>query len=295
VTANSGLLSLRLGLWLDNLYGSFQYNGAGDLSGGVVTRWVETYAGNLVYDIRDVSVSVPTFLNWVATDNNLVALQTILDGADSIAGSASADLLRGFRGADTIMGGGGDDAIDGGSGVNYLRGDDGNDQLLGGADFDDINGNMGADTAAGGDGDDWVVGGKDADTLSGDAGNDIVYGNIGNDTIAGGAGDDIVRGGQDNDVATGGAGADWMSGDRGDDTVSGGSGADIFHTFGEAGLDRVTDFSRAEGDRVMLDPGTTYSVAQTGADTVISMGAGGQMILAGVQISSLTGDWIFGA
>jgi serralysin len=55
------------------------------------------------------------------------------------------------------------------------------------------------------------------------------------------------------------------------------------------------DFSIAEGDRVMLDPGTTYTVAQVGADTVISMGGGGQVILAGITMTSLSGTWIFGA
>jgi serralysin len=139
------------------------------------------------------------------------------------------------------------------------------------------------------------VGGKDDDVVAGEDGNDIVYGNLGSDTVDGGAGDDVVRGGQDNDWIDAGAGADWLSGDRGSDTLIGGAGADIFHTFADAGLDRVLDFSRAQGDRVMVDPGTHYSVAQTGADVTISMVGGGQMVLAGVQLSTLTGDWIFGA
>jgi len=210
--------------------------------------------------------------------------------------TAGPDLLHGAAGADTILGGAGADTIDGGSGgANYLRGDDGNDQITGGADFDDINGNVGDDTASGGAGNDWVVGGKDSDLLFGETGDDIVYGNLGDDTVDGGSGNDIVRGGQDNDILTGGAGNDWLSGDRGADTMTGGAGADVFHTFGDAGVDRVTDFSRAEGDRVMLDPGTTYAVIQAGADTIINMGGGGQMVLAGVSAASLTGDWIFGA
>jgi hypothetical protein len=57
----------------------------------------------------------------------------------------------------------------------------------------------------------------------------------------------------------------------------------------------VIDFNRAEGDRVFLDPGTTYTVSQVGADTVIDMGAGNQMILVGVQLSTLAPGWIFGA
>ena len=77
--------------------------------------------------------------------------------------------------------------------------------------------------------------------------------------------------------------------------MTGGAGADLFHTFGNADIDRVLDFNRAEGDRVLVDPGTTYAFAQVGADVVITMGGGGQMILVGVQLSSLTGDWIFGA
>ncbi|WP_257819136.1 hypothetical protein [Phenylobacterium sp. J367] len=92
----------------------------------------------------------------------------------------------------------------------------------------------------------------------------------------------------------GGLGDDWLSGDRGDDTVTGGAGADVFHTFGEAGFDWVVDFSAAEGDRVQLDPGTEYSLAQVGSDVVITMEGGGQMILLGVQLSSLPSGWIFG-
>src|SRR6185436_2747390 len=143
--------------------------------------------------------------------------------------------------------------------------------------------------------DDWVVGGKDNDLLFGDAGGDLVYGNIGADTCIGGAGNDIVRGGQDNDQVFGDAGNDFVSGDKGDDTMTGGAGADVFHTFGDAGLDRVTDFSLAQGDRVQLDPGTQFTVSQVGADTVIDMTGGGQMILVGVAMSTLTGSWIFGA
>lgn len=156
-------------------------------------------------------------------------------------------------------------------------------------------GNVGDDTGSGGLGDDWVVGGKDQDRLSGDEGNDLVYGNLGADTCDGGAGNDTVRGGQQDDVLQGGAGDDYLSGDKDNDTITGGDGADIFHTFGDAGIDRVTDFNLAQGDRVLLDPGTQYSVSQVGADTVISMTGGGQMILVGVAMSSLTGNWVFGA
>jgi hypothetical protein len=213
----------------------------------------------------------------------------------TLEGRGGADALVGGEGADTLMGGAGNDLIVGKGGRSYLRGDEGDDYLVGGPDFDDLNGNMGADTCISGGGDDWVVGGKDNDSLVGSAGQNLVYGNLGADTLDGGAGNDIVRGGQDNDVLTGGAGDDFISGDKGDDTMSGGGGADLFHTFGETGVDRVLDFSLAEGDRVQLDPGTPFTVSQVGADTVIAMAGGGQMILVGVQMSTLTGAWIFGA
>ena len=210
------------------------------------------------------------------------------------ASTGTGQVLNGAAGGDTIQGGTGDDTITGGqNGANYLRGNDGNDVINGGSAFDDINGNQGADTAHGNGGDDWVVGGKGDDVLFGDAGDDIVWGNLGNDTLDGGSGNDQVRGGQGDDSLSGGAGNDYISGDRGADTESGGAGADIFHSFSGAGVDRVIDFNAAEGDRVMLDPGTTYTASQVGGDTVVDMGNGDQVILVGVQMSTLPTGWIF--
>ncbi len=203
--------------------------------------------------------------------------------------------LTGGSGADSLYGAAGSDTLNGGDGRNYLRGDDGADSIIGGADFDDINGNMGNDTARGGEGGDWVVGGKDDDLLFGDAGGDIVYGNIGNDTCYGGEGDDVVRGGQGDDSVSGDAGSDWLSGDRGNDSLAGGAGADTFNFFVGAGVDRVTDFNAAEGDKVRIEGGAAYSVRQVGADTLIDLGGGETLTLTGVNSSSLPVGWIFTA
>lgn len=211
---------------------------------------------------------------------------------DSITGSAGADFLfGGGDGPDSVVGGAGADYI---SGTGYLRGDEGNDQIQGGDHFDDINGNMGDDLLYGHGGGDWVVGGKDNDTLSGGAGGDIVYGNLGSDICNGDEGADTIRGGQADDVLDGGAGDDWLSGDRGDDVIRGGGGADIFHSFGEADIDTVLDFNAAEGDRVLLDPGTVYTLEQVGADTLVRMGAS-QVVLSNVSLATLPVGWIFGA
>lgn len=208
-------------------------------------------------------------------------------------GTGLSDALAGAAGDDRLFGLAGDDTLQGGEGLDYLRGGDGRDLLSGGGAFDDLHGNSGDDTVAGGLGDDWVVGGQDNDQLHGDEGNDIVYGNLGGDTCDGGDGADTVRGGQGDDVLAGGAGDDWLSGDRGNDTLSGGAGADVFHAFGESGSDRITDFNPAEGDRVHLDPGIAYTVAQLGADSVISLSGGAQIVLVGVQAGSLSSGWIF--
>ena len=179
-----------------------------------------------------------------------------------------------------------------GDGLDYLRGEEGDDRIYGGFGFDDVHGNMGNDTVSGGAGSDWVVGGKDNDALAGDEGDDIVYGNLGNDTGDGGDGADLVRGGQGDDVLRGGAGADFISGDLGADTITGGTGADTFNSFGDAGVDRVTDFNRGEGDRVRLDPGSTYAASQQGADTVVEITGGARVVLVGVTLASLDSNWI---
>ncbi|WP_304164124.1 calcium-binding protein [Phenylobacterium aquaticum] len=267
------------------------------------------------FEVIDLAANLKLNVQANETGDNLygaIGSDTLTGGrgVDLLDGGAGNDVLNGGGGHDSLLGGDGADTISGGSdgaiayggsgddsisvagGTTYLRGDEGNDSISGGSGFDDINGNAGNDTAHGNAGDDWVVGGKDNDVLYGDAGNDIVYGNLGDDTISGGDGADWVRGGQGNDSVSGGAGDDLIYGDRGNDTISGGAGADVFRSFSGAGIDRVIDFSAAEGDHVQLDPGTTYTLSQVGADTVVDMGHGDQMILVGVTLSTLPAGWI---
>ena len=300
----------------------FTYDAFGDPTGGTVTGLQETLNGQVLYQVTGTSIPVSSWVGWAEADDTLGAMMGVLGGADTFTGGVGSDTLAGFGGDDSMSGGSGDDLLNGGpafvggpdagnntisggagndtlgaaNGANYLRGDDGNDSIVGGSGFDDINGNKGDDTIDGGSGGgDWLVGGQANDFITSHASDDILYGNLGNDTLTGGTGNEILRGGQGDDTIAAGDGNDWISGDRGSDTVSGGAGADIFHTFNGAGVDRVTDFHVSEGDRVQLDPGTTYTVSQVGADTVIDMGDGDQMILVGVQMNTLPSGWIFGA
>ena len=266
-------------------------SGSGSLADPVLL--ILNRAGTVVAQDDDAGIGLNAHLVFVPTASDDYTIRVTAVGVVTGSYALQGPLLRGSN--VTVQGGPFGDTIAAIGGSNYLRGNEGGDSITGGSGFDDINGNMGNDTAAGGLGDDWVVGGKDHDVLFGDAGGDVVWGNLGDDTLDGGDGSDQVRGGQGNDVVSGGAGGDFVSGDRGDDTVTGGAGADLFHGSQDAGLDRVLDFHLAEGDRVMLDPGTTYTLAQIGADTVIDMGGGHQMVLVGVQLSTLTPGWIFAA
>jgi Ca2+-binding RTX toxin-like protein len=311
VTASLGDITLHL----DGF--NFALDAAGHLAGGVATSISYSYGtphgGPFSISSAIPQIPLTTLAAWALNDDTAAFFNTVLTGADRLGGGSGADVLHGYGGNDLIFGGGGSDTLWGGAGNDviyagappglpsgaagstYLRGEDGDDYIIGGAGFDDANGNMGNDTISTGAGADYAVGGKDNDLLFGDGGADIVWGNLGNDTCLGGDGNDQVRGGQGDDVVFGGAGDDFVSGDRGNDTLTGGAGADLFHGSQDAGIDRVLDFHLSEGDRVMLDPGTTYSLSQAGADTVIDMGGGNQMILVGVQLSSLTPGWIFGA
>lgn len=236
------------------------------------------------------------------TGNVAIAVNTVIEnarggsGTDLIWGNAASNSISSGSGAgaDTVYGGDGADTVVSEGGTDLLRGEAGADLMYGGADFDDMHGNMGTDTLYGGEGGDWVVGGQDNDMLYGEGGADIVHGSMGDDVLEGGLGADIMRGGQHNDLIMGQDGNDWISGDRGDDTISGGAGADLFHLIAQTGIDRVNDFSSAEGDRVLFEvAGTAYTLRYQGSDTVIDLGGGNQMILVGVTQNTL-GEWLAG-
>lgn len=70
---------------------------------------------------------------------------------------------------------------------------------------------------------------------SGNSADTALFGNAGNDTIKGGTGADVLVGGQGNDSLTGGAGADTFA-----------------FVNGELSTDVVTDFDKAQGDKLDL-------------------------------------------
>ena len=294
VEASGGTDEFKASLVAGHSY-TFDLLGVSSGSGSLADPRLQIFSpiGTLLAQDDDGGLGLNAHLTFVAPASGDYTIRVAAVGVVTGSYTLQGPSLQGSN--IVVQGGASADVISAIGGSNYLRGDAGADTITGGTGFDDINGNTGDDSAAGGLGDDWVVGGKDNDVLRGDAGSDVVWGNLGADTQDGGEGADQVRGGQGDDSVSGGAGDDFVSGDRGNDTIAGGSGADLFHGSQDAGIDQVRDFNLAEGDRVFLDPGTTYTLAQVGADTVLDMGAGNQMILMGVSMASLPSGWVFGA
>ncbi|WP_169732782.1 DUF4347 domain-containing protein [Azospirillum halopraeferens] len=231
------------------------------------------------------------------------------EGADWIDGGSEDDHLYGHWGNDTLLGNHGDDKLFGGSGDDLLIGHQGNDTIVGGlgndtvyagSEHDQVFGNRGADllygnqgndTLFGGQDDDTLFGGQDRDLLYGQIGNDLVYGQLGDDTLFGGQGDDTMFGGQGDDVLYGNIGNDVLAGNRGNDTLFGGEGADTF-VFGiGGGHDVIGDFSAAEGDRMRVVDGLTWTVADGGAGAVVTFSSGDTVTLTGIAARDVADTW----
>ena len=93
-----------------------------------------------------------------------------------------------------------------------------------------------------------------ADEIYGNGGEDLIRGLGGSDLIDGGTGEDRLFGGDGDDILMGGRGDDWLVGGADFDTLTGGSGRDIFdfQQLSDAYYDRITDFSRGDGDQISL-------------------------------------------
>lgn len=95
------------------------------------------------------------------------------------------------------------------------------------------------------EGSDRLIGTAANDRITAKGGADRVFGGLGNDRLFGGKGDDRLSGGQGNDRIVGGYGVDTLTGNAGADHFA-------FSRAKTADKDRITDFSRAEGDRIDL-------------------------------------------
>jgi len=206
------------------------------------------------------------------------------DDLDQLFGNMGADLLMGNAGADQLFGGRDGDQLYGGRDNDALWGDDGADVILG---------DPGEDTAWGGGDGDALSGGDGGDRLFGNMGTDLLMGNMGADQLFGGLDSDTLYGGLDADALFGDDGTDRLSGDAGNDTLTGGTGADVFVFATGGGADVVNDFNAAEGDRIGLAAGRTYTVSANGAGAAVIVFADGDSVtLIGVRREQFSSDWL---
>lgn len=166
-------------------------------------------------------------------------------GNDTLIGNSGADRLDGGLGADSMSGGIGDDTyfVDDALDVVFEAADAGYDRVLASvsytltADVERLSLIGTADLNATGQAQaNRLDGNAGANRLDAGEGNDRLFGLGGNDTLIGGGGKDLLDGGLGTDRMTGGLGADRFA----------------FRSATEADGDVITDFSRAEGDRVDL-------------------------------------------
>ncbi|MBV9900400.1 MAG: calcium-binding protein [Alphaproteobacteria bacterium] len=148
-----------------------------------------------------------------------------------------------------------DESFYGGTHAAHFWGGGGNDSLIGGG---------GADRLEGGDGDDLLAGGGADDALIGGAGRDVLIGGAGADAMAGGAGNDT-----------------YVVDDEGDTvTELAGEGTDTVRT----ALGSRSDFAALyylpdNVEYLTGTSGTGQGVWGSGADNVVRMGDGGDLVV----------------
>jgi Ca2+-binding RTX toxin-like protein len=231
------------------------------------------------------------------TQSSMAEISTWVDGNGNgttgrAVSTAGPDLIELTSSAERVFAGAGNDTIRGGGGDDLLYGQQGNDQQYGDAGNDLMDAGLGDDTLFGGDGNDVLGGAAGDDWFDGGNGDDYILGDADSDTIYGSEGNDALRGQPGNDVIDGGTGNDRIWGDKGTNTVTGGAGADSFNLFPGAGVMIVTDFRRAEGDRIGTERGMGWSVRSDGSGgALIDFGGGTQVILSGIAPAAVTSDW----
>jgi|GEM_PF-1115228 len=253
---------------------------------------------------------------------------------DIIVGAGGDDTLSGGGGDDELSGGTGSDVLNGGVGNDVLVGGEGGDVLIGGTGFDMAKYSSGVTASlqnpgrnrgeaqgdqyqsveglVGSDFRDILQGNRGTNVLEGGGGRDRLLGMNGNDFIDGGDGGDVINGGRGRDNLTGGAGsdklkgggqADVLNGGAGNDRLIGGGGSDRFVFEGEFGRDVVRKFVAGPGSEdvlhIVVDGFDSFSdlnghMRQSGGATIIDLGGGNTIKLAGVDVNDLgASDFMF--
>ncbi|TIH08376.1 calcium-binding protein [Pseudomonas leptonychotis] len=129
-------------------------------------RLTRSSNNDLVLTIRDTgdSVSVLSFFAKDATTGQFIDRIAFADGSFWGLEQIKQQVLQPTDGADTLYGYATNDLINGGVGNDTLIGNQGNDHLSGGEGNDRLEGGEGNDTLDGGAGNDYLTGGEGSDT-----------------------------------------------------------------------------------------------------------------------------------
>jgi Ca2+-binding RTX toxin-like protein len=218
-------------------------------------------------------------METTSRDDDAMFFYGLFAGNDRITLSSGNDYFEAL---------GGNDAIYGNAGSDALFGNEGNDKLYGGLGNDDLYGGLGDDVLSGGAGIDSALydeistpvtvnlsiktqqdtGGGGKDTLSSI---ERLYGGSAGDTLTGTTGNNDILGNDGDDVIDGLAGTDRIYGGNGKDTLTGGLGRDRFVFYSEvttASADKITDFNRFEGDRIVLSTFYFSGLSGTGGSPI---------------------------
>lgn len=262
-------------------------------------------------------------------------------GDDQLYGGASTDNLNGGKGDDLVYGNGGDDKITLSEGTDKLFGGTGQDvvqlsetagegwtvsllhgfgiQVIGSffdpnaiihfselSDFENVTGSNADDYIEGDRADNvledsWFSGSQDDDVLIAFAGDDIVRVHGGSDRVDAGSGDDRIE-----------VYGRWMD----NHSLTGGVGADEFDFTGLSHLQSghfatVEDFTRAEGDRVLVDAGFVFDptdgldltllgqasvwATQSGSTVTLRFDDNGDRVMDSYAILEMQGGVVFDA
>ncbi|MGF6230377.1 Ca2+-binding RTX toxin-like protein [Inquilinus ginsengisoli] len=250
---------------------------AGDtLTGNTGANTLQGWNGNDVLrgaagaDRLDGGAGIDTASYWGAT----VGVTVNLAAGTGTGGEAQGDILIGIE---HLSGSQANDTLTGNAGANTLQGWNGNDVLRGGAGADRLDGGAGVDTASyWGETAGVTVNLATGTGTGGHAQGDIL---IGIENVSGGRAGDTLIGSNGANALNGYEGNDLLRGGAGKDSLTGGSGADrfVFAATGDsavgANADRITDFSRAQGDRIDLS-GIDANSAAAGTQAFSFIGSG---------------------
>lgn len=233
-------------------------SGNDTLNGGAGNDTINGGAGNDTVSYRNATAGVKVNLT-TATANDGEGGTDTLSNIQAILGSNFADILTGSSGNDTLEGYAGNDSLNGSVGydtVSYRSAKSG------------INVNLATGTASDG------LGGSDTLTSI--------------EAIAGSNFNDVLTGNNGNNLLTGGNGNDTLIGGMGQDTLKGGSGADRFvFNFVSQGIDIITDFSRSQGDKIVIKNETFGATSATSLNQFSYNSATGALIFNEIQFATL--------